>query len=89
MKIKISLFKLSILLVLVFYSGYFLCSTHYKQKSERTEQAQAELRTDIHEIKRDFMPVIESAIKAFESHEEIIERNKTHPATAFVESEEE
>ncbi len=79
MKIKISLFKLALLLVLVFYSGYYLCSTHYKQKSERTEQIQAENRTGIHEIKRDLMPVVESAIKAFESH----------PVTAFVEPKEE
>ncbi len=79
MKIKISLFKLSILLVLTFYSGYYLCSTHYKEKSERTEQLQAENRTGIHEIKRDLMPVIKSAIKAFRSH----------PVTAFVEEEEE
>lgn len=75
MKIKISLFKLSILLVLVFYSGYFVRSIHYRQDAERTEQIQAENRTDIHEIKRDFMPVIESAIKALESH----------PVTASVE----
>lgn len=79
MNIKISLFKLAILLVLVFFSGYFLCSTHYKQKSERLEQVQAELRTNHHEIKRDFMPVMESAIKAFEAH----------PAMAHVEPKEE
>ncbi len=79
MKIKISLFKLSTLLVLVFYSGYYLCSLHYKQKSERTEQAQAELRTNVHEIKRDFTPIIESAVGVLEGYEEILERNKTHP----------
>ncbi len=75
MKIKISLFKLSILLVLTFFSGYFLRSIHYRQDSQRTEQIQAENRTGIHEIKRDFVPVIESAIKAFEAH----------PVTASVE----
>lgn len=79
MKIKISLFKLSILLILVFYFGYYLCSFHYKEKSERSDKIQAELRTDIHEIKRDFKPIIESAIKAFESH----------PVTASVEPREE
>jgi len=79
MKIKISLFKLAILLVLVFFSGYYLCSTHYKEKTSCFEQSQAELRTDVHEIKRDFTPVIESAIKAFESH----------PVTASVEPREE
>lgn len=79
MKIKISLFKLSIGVVLIFFAGYFVRSIHYRQDVECTEQAQVELRTDIHEIKRDFMPVIESAIGAFEAH----------PVTAFVEPREE
>ena len=85
MKIKISLFKLAVLMVLVFYSGYFLCSIHYKQKSERTEQVQAELRTEHHEIEREFMPVVESAIRALDGYEEIIDWNQAHPVVAFEE----
>ena len=89
MKIKISLFKLAILLVLTFFSGYYLRSIHYRDDVFHLEQAQAELRTDVHEIKQDFMPIIESAVKAFEDYEEIIEWNKASSAMAFEPKEEE
>jgi len=67
MKIKTTLFKLAVLLTLTFFAGYAVRSVHYKQDSERRDAIQAELRTDVHEIQRDFMPIVESAIKALEA----------------------
>lgn len=87
MKIKISLFKLAILLVLIFFSGYYVRSIHYRDDLPRVLDAQLELRSEHYEIKREFMPVVESAIKAFEIHEDIMERNQANSVTAFEEEE--
>ena len=87
MKIKISLFKLAILIILIFFSGYFVHSIHYRDDLPRVLDAQAELRAEHYEIKRELMPIVESAVKAFEIHEDIMERNQANPVMAFEEEE--
>ena len=89
MKIKTTLFKLAIFLTLTFFAGYLVRSIHYKQDSQKRDGIQSELRTDVHEIRREFMPVVESAVKAIEDYEEIIEWNKASSAMAFEPKEEE
>ena len=87
MKIKISLFKLAILITLVFFSGYYVRSIHYRQDTARVLDAQAELRTEYYEIKREFMPIVESAVKAIEDYEEIMEWKRASSAIPFEEEE--
>lgn len=83
MKTTTTLFKLAILLTLAFFAGYSVRSIHYKQDTQQLERIQAELRTDVHEIKRELMPIVESAVKAIEDYEEIIEWKRASSAIPF------
>lgn len=87
MKIKISLFKLVIIMVLTFFSGYFVRSIHYKDDVPYLEKGRVETRISQERIERQFMPLMKSAIKTIEGYEKIIDQNIKHPVIVFIKEE--
>lgn len=85
MKIKISLFKLIIIMTIVFFTGYFVRSIHYRQDLPRLEKEHAEIRL-----------VLEAEVSKLadvlgwlnQDVDEIIDQNNEHPVVVFIEEEE-
>ena len=86
MKIKISLFTLAILLLIAFYSGYFVRSIHYKQDLPYLEKAQAEIRLRLDRLE-DEGELAEAIDLLLDDYWKVIDQNREHPVIVFIEEE--
>lgn len=81
--IKISLFKLAIIMVLTFFVGYFVRSIHYKQDLPYLEKAQAEIRLELDRIESKG-ELAEAIDLLLDDYWKVIDQNRKHPVIVFI-----